>query len=210
MDIWISIPLVLGALLAGAISPGPSFVLVASKAMGVSRKDGIAASIGMGAGGVLLSLFALMGLQAFLQNVPLLYLMLKLFGGCYLVYLAIRLWKNARQPLVVERGKPGSQSQLLKSFLVALITQLSNPKAAIIYGGIFAALLPASFPTEVYFILPPLVFLVEAGWYLVVTLILSSSSPRAAYLKSKAVYDYLTSGILAAIGLKLIFSTANR
>lgn len=42
---------ILGALLVGAISPGPSFVLVSRIAVKMSRKDGLAAALGMGIGG---------------------------------------------------------------------------------------------------------------------------------------------------------------
>ena len=85
MDIAISILLILGALLAGAVSPGPSFVLVARIAMVSSRMDAIAAAIGMGIGGALFSLLALFGLQTVLSNVSMLYLLLKAFGGLYLI-----------------------------------------------------------------------------------------------------------------------------
>ena len=88
--------------------------------------------------------------------------------------------------------------------MLALVTQLSNPKAAIIYGGIFAALLPGEIPLLMFYLLPPLVFLVETGWYLLVTLVLTSKSPQAIYLKSQKVFDRITASVLAVIGLGLI------
>ncbi len=103
MEIILPITLILGALLAGAASPGPSFVLVARLAMGSSRGDGIAASIGMGFGGVLFSILALLGLHTVLTNVPALYMALKIVGGLYLIYLAIRILYGARQPLIIDK-----------------------------------------------------------------------------------------------------------
>lgn len=41
---------ILVALLLGAMIPGPSFVLVARNAIGLSRRDGLATALGMGAG----------------------------------------------------------------------------------------------------------------------------------------------------------------
>jgi len=38
----------LGVLLVGSISPGPSFVLVARTAVARSRRDGVAAALGIG------------------------------------------------------------------------------------------------------------------------------------------------------------------
>ena len=180
MEIIFSIVLILCALLAGAASPGPSFLLIVRIAMGTSRNDGIAASIGMGVGGVLFSILALLGLQAILTNIPALYFTLRVLGGLYIIYLAIRIWRGASEPLSVSNENADGKVTLKKSFLIGLITQISNPKTAIVYGSIFAALLPANIPNIFFCVLPPLVFLVEAGWYLVVTLVLSSSSPRSA------------------------------
>ncbi|MCP4432087.1 MAG: LysE family translocator [Gammaproteobacteria bacterium] len=205
MDIVISIILILGALLAGAVSPGPSFVLVARISMVSSRINGIFAAIGMGVGGALFSILALVGLQAALTNVPILYLVLKVFGGMYLIWLAYRIWNSTNQITSISVNKSPFAKQCLKSFALALVTQMSNPKAAVIYSGIFAALLPAEIPTVMYYLLPPLVFLVETGWYLLVTLILTSEKPRAAYLKSQRIYDRITATVLTGIGLRLVF-----
>lgn len=46
---------ILAALLLGAMSPGPSFVIVARNAIGLSRGDGLATALGMGIGGVFLA-----------------------------------------------------------------------------------------------------------------------------------------------------------
>ncbi len=206
MEILFSVFFILSALLAGAISPGPSFVLIARISMGISRKDGIAASIGMGIGGVVFSIFALVGLQTVLTNIPVLYIALKVIGGLYLIYIAIRIWRGSNQPLVMNNNNSRSSSTLKKSFLIGFGTQISNPKTAIVYSGIFAALLPINIPHSIYYILPPLVFLVETGWYLVVTLLLSSTAPRAVYLKTKSVLDRVAGGIMAALGVKLIYN----
>lgn len=209
METIFSILLILGALLVAAISRGPSFVLVAKYAIGSSRKDAVAAAIGMGVGGVILAILALTGLHAVLINVPILFVILKLLGGLYLVYLAIRFWLGAKQALTFDGDNSGTHSSVKMSFLVALATQLSNPKAAITYGVIFAALLPADITSSFYFILPPLVFMVETGWYLLVTLTLSSASPRAVYLQSKSLFDRIAGSVMAGLGIKLLSSTVS-
>jgi threonine/homoserine/homoserine lactone efflux protein len=57
---------VLAALTVGVISPGPSFVMVARTAVSASRSHGLAAALGMGAGGVLFALTALGGVMMLL------------------------------------------------------------------------------------------------------------------------------------------------
>ncbi|OIQ76167.1 hypothetical protein GALL_421560 [mine drainage metagenome] len=66
---------------------------------------------------------------------------------------------------------------------------LSNPKAAVQYGVIFAAMLPQSPSQALTLLLPPAVFLLEVSWYLFVAVGLSSTRPRDAYLKAKAAID---------------------
>jgi threonine/homoserine/homoserine lactone efflux protein len=85
-----------------------------------------------------------------------------------------------------------------------LLTQLSNPKAAVFYGSIFAALLPASPSTWLLLVLPPSVFLVEAGWYAIVAMLFSSRRPRAIYVGAKGWIDRVAGAVMGALGVRLI------
>jgi threonine/homoserine/homoserine lactone efflux protein len=77
------------ALSVGAISPGPSFVMVARVAVASSRIRALATALGMGAGGAIFGAVALLGLQSVLLAVPALYAALKVIGGLYLCYLGV-------------------------------------------------------------------------------------------------------------------------
>lgn len=210
MEITSSLFLIASALLFGAISPGPSFVLVARISMGNGRRDGVASAVGMGVGGVAFSILALLGLQAALLAVPVVYTALKIVGGLYLVYLATRIWRGAKGELAMGASSPDATKLLKRPFFLGLMTQISNPKTAVVYGSILAALLPPDFPVSVYIALPVVVFLVESGWYTIVALAMSSASPRAGYLKFKTLIDRITGGIMAALGLRLATSVVSR
>lgn len=200
---------ILVAILLGAMSPGPSFVLVARNAIGLSRRDGVATAFGMGIGGVLFSGVALAGLYTLLTAVDWLYVGLKVAGGMYLLYLASRIWRGASGPLSIGAGGETRGGDVGKSFWLGLSTQLSNPKTAIVYGSIFVALLPKHPPLWCYFALPPLVFAIEAGWYTVVAVCFSARRPREIYLRMKKWIDRLAAGAIGALGLRLVL-TANR
>ena len=64
------------ALIAGVISPGPSFLLLAQTAMGNSRCQGISTALGLGTGSVIFALLASFGLFIVLETVPWLYIIL--------------------------------------------------------------------------------------------------------------------------------------
>ncbi|CAN7223380.1 LysE family translocator [Rhizobium sp. LjRoot254] len=193
-----------GALAIGAMSPGPSFVLVSRVAVTASRPNGLAAALGMGVGGATFGMLALAGLSALLQQVEWLHLALKIVGGLYLVYLGIRIWRSATTPLVMDEMGAGRKRSAARSFWLGLVTQLSNPKTAIYYASIFAALLPAKPAPWLMFALPPLIFLIETGWYAIVALAFSSSGPRAAYLRSKTWVDRVAGAVLGALGARLL------
>jgi len=195
-----------GAIAVGAASPGPSFVMVMRTALARSRADGVAAAFGMGIGGVVFCTLALLGMRAIFLQAPWFYLGFKVAGGAYLLYLAWRMWMGAKQPFSAEAGA-FARRQIAKSFLLGLATQLSNPKTLVFYGSVFA-LLPADLPAWSYLVLPPVIMAIETGWYMIVALVFSLQRPRAAYLRWKTGVDRLAAGVMAALGLKLIFSSA--
>jgi threonine/homoserine/homoserine lactone efflux protein len=192
-------------LLLGAMSPGPSFILVARMAVAQSRAHGFAAAVGMGLGGGVFALAALVGLQSLLAAVPALYVAVKLVGGAYLVYLGVMIWRGAKQPLAT--GEAGAvRGSVARSFVVALGTQLSNPKTAIAYTGIFAAFLPAQASVSTGITVLALVLLIETGWYTLVALVLSSPAPRALYLRGKTWIDRGVGAAMGLLGMKLLLS----
>lgn len=201
--------LILLALLAGVVSPGPSFVQVARIAVSRSRSDGLAAAVGMGLGALVFAALALAGLHALLTTVPGLYVALKVLGGLYLLWIAFNIWRGAHQPLEMGTadGQPAKYT-VWQSFRLGLVTQLSNPKCAVVYGSVFAALLPAQFPLAAGLLVLAGVVVMETGWYALVAVVLSSAAPRAAYLRGKALVDRTAAGVMGLLGLRLV-ATAN-
>lgn len=142
MQELMSVAAITGALAIGAMSPGPTFVVVARTAAGVSRSHGFMTALGSGLGAGVFALLALLGLHAVLAAVPMAFWVLKIGGGCYLLYLAYQILRHARAPLAFD-GKSGKKRGLTKTLLFGLLTQLANPKTAIVFAGVFSALLPA-------------------------------------------------------------------
>jgi threonine/homoserine/homoserine lactone efflux protein len=203
-----TIPAVLSiavAITLGAMSPGPSFLMVARAAIARSRMDGLAAALGMGVGGVLFACAALLGLHVVLIAVPWFYLVLKILGGAYLVFIGVMIWRGARHPVRLSEEPPDDRARSwLRSFWLALATQMSNPKAAVVYASVFISLLPDEIPLWATLVLPGVIFVIEAGWYAIVALALSAPAPRATYLRSKTWIDRGAGAVMALLGLRLI------
>jgi threonine/homoserine/homoserine lactone efflux protein len=210
MESLTSLLAICAALTVGVVSPGPSFVMIARTSVALSRTDGVAASLGMGVGGVLFAAAALVGLHVVLTALPWLYVLLKIGGGAWLLYLAWRIWRGAALPLALPDAAPATnlarQPTPARSFVMGLVTQVTNPKTTLVYASVFAALLPQQYGLAMALTLLVLVFAIESGWYALVALALSSAAPRAAYLRSKRWIDRVTGGVLAALGLRLMLS----
>ena len=197
------------ALGVGVISPGPSFIFVAQTAMQKSRSHGIATSLGMGTGALIYSLVAIMGLFVVLQTVPTLYLVLKIIGGLYLFYIAYSMWKSASDPMIdtIQGGSsPSQHGSLGKAYALGLLTQLSNPKTAIVIGGIFMAFLPEKTPDYSIPLLSIMAFIIDAGWYMIVAIALSTSKAQSVYTRFKKTINRFASGLMGLLGLKLVFN----
>ncbi len=207
MDLALTLAPILAVLVIGVVSPGPSFILVARTAVALSRPAALSSALGMGVGAAVLALAALLGLNMLLQQIPGAYLALKVSGGLYLVWLAWKTWRGARLPIRVADTAAVLPASRLRHFGLAAATMLSNPKAAVQYGVIFAAMLPRDPSAALMLVLPASVFALEAGWYTLVALALSAPRPRAAYLRAKTGIDRVAGALLAALGIKLLFAS---
>jgi threonine/homoserine/homoserine lactone efflux protein len=205
LEIVASLAMILAAVLLGAMSPGASFLTVARISMAGKRIDGIAASAGMGIGGTVLALLAILGMKAVLIGIPQVYAGLRALGGLYLIYIGVQTYRRPR----IQEGQgvvTVKQDEPWRICLFALAVQLSNPKTILFYASIFAALLPNEMPPLVMIVLPIMVFIVETAWYTVVALVLSSPVPRSGYLRQQVAIDRIAGALMAFIGGRLIAS----
>lgn len=207
-DYLFMIPIAI-ALMVGVVSPGPSFIYIAQTAMATSRSQGIATSLGLGTGAVIYTMVASLGLLFVLETVPWIYIGLKFAGGLYLCYLAYKIWNSANEPLdstEVEVNASDKKVSFTKAYLSGLFIQLSNPKTAVVIGGIIMAFLPSEVPAYSYLLLGLLAFVIDAGWYSIVTIALTTVKAQKVYLKFKKGISRVASGLLGLLGVKLILN----
>jgi threonine/homoserine/homoserine lactone efflux protein len=193
-------------LLLGVMSPGPSFILVAQTAMAKSRSEAIAVSVGMGAGATIFAIIASVGLFILLETVPSIYMALKVLGGGYLCFLSYKMWNSSKESTNQNTTDDCSPRGILKMFFVGLVTQLSNPKTAIVFGSAFAAFLPKEIPEFSYYFISTTAFIIDAGWYILVATVLSTAKAQSVYSKFKKYICRVASGFMGLMGIKLLFS----
>jgi threonine/homoserine/homoserine lactone efflux protein len=204
MAVLITMLAVSAAILLGAMSPGPSFVIVARVAMSSSRIRGVCAALGMGIGGAFFALLALLGLQLILAMVPTIYKALQIIGAIYLLFIACKLWMAAPKPLDLDRTARQSAGSAVKALALGLGTQLSNPKTALVYASVFSAGFPTSPSWGITTTLVLIVFAIECGWYSLVAIAFSTNKARRTYMSWKTLIDRLAAGAIGALGLKIL------
>ena len=113
------------------LTPGPTMVYLISRSICQGRTAGLISLGGVALGFVVYMVCAALGITALVMAVPFVYDALRLGGALYLAYLA---WQAVR---------PGGRSpfqvldllkdSLLKLFTMGLVTNLLNPKVAVMY-----------------------------------------------------------------------------
>ena len=185
-------------------SPGPSTVLVVQTAAVAGRRGGLVAAFAMMLGAVAWAAAALYGLQALFAQFAWLYRVFQVAGGLFLIYLALMMWRHAREPLpeiaVAARGGDG------QIFVRALLLQLSNPKIMVFFGSIFLSILPQHMPGWMEAAVLALVAFDEFTWFALLALTFSGGKARAFYRRAKFWLDRTMGGALALLGLRLALS----
>lgn len=119
-----------------AVTPGPNMIYLISRSLSQGPRAGLISLSGVGLGFIIYMLLAAFGITAVIVAVPYAYDALRLGGAGYLLYLAWQALKpGGRSPFEVKSLPQDSPRKLV---LMGLMTNLLNPKAAMLY----LALLP--------------------------------------------------------------------
>jgi len=131
-----------------AVTPGPGILATVSRTLVFGFRPSVPFMAGLILGDLIYLLLAIYGLSFAARSLGSLFVVVKLCGGAYLVFLGIRLWlKGPEMPAEPTVAPAGSMAA---RFARGLITTLANPKVILFYGGFLptfvdlAALSPGS------------------------------------------------------------------
>jgi len=187
------------------VTPGQDMILVMSRSIAQGSAAGVATAAGVSVGLVGHTLLATLGLGAILRTSEWLFVLLKLVGAAYLVYLGVQLLRMHSHQLASVSGAPRSLTRL---FGDGALSNVSNPKIAIFYFAFLPQFVApdASHPTLAVFMLglvfAALTFVVKGPVGLAAGRLSGWLRRRPDALK----WLYRTSGaVLIGLGLKLAF-----
>ncbi len=134
-----------GAMLLGAMSPGPDFVIVVRNSMMSDRRVGMASGAGVGLGVFVWAMLSGLGVAGLLAASAQAFEVVKIAGAVYLCYLGVRALLAARRGAYETTEDTGARSVgAVAGFRQGLLNNLLNPKAAVF----FLALLPQFLPVH--------------------------------------------------------------
>ncbi len=126
-------------------------------------------------------------------------------GALYLTYLGIKMIWSARR-----NSQKAEPEEVLtwrgSAWRIGFLTDLSNPKAAAFFGSLFAVFLPAHAPFWLQCSSVAVVVMISACWYATVACVFSIGPVARGYSRIKKWIDYVTGGILVALGIRLAVS----
>ncbi|HIW95899.1 MAG TPA: LysE family transporter [Candidatus Corynebacterium gallistercoris] len=137
----------LGAWMVAIMSPGPDTVQLLR--LGArSRRSALWAAVGICTGNVIWPVVTMAGLAALIAAFPWILTLLYLGGGAFLLRMGFGAFRGGRADLSFQSDAtlrpqpPTTQMGPLRSWRLGLATNLSNPKALLFFGSVFAQFLP--------------------------------------------------------------------
>ncbi|MEO1198678.1 MAG: LysE family translocator [Pseudomonadota bacterium] len=190
-----------------AYMPGPALLYTAAQTIARGRRAGFMAALGIHIGGYAHVLAAALGLSALFVYVPQLYVVLKLVGAVYLIWLGVSLLR-APGPAITAADVP--QKTARRAFFESVMVELLNPKVALF----FIAFLPqfvdptSDIPVWLQFlVLGMLVNLTSISADLVTVVFASAVTERLTRGQAMVrLMRWLGGGILIGLGVKLALS----
>lgn len=130
-----------------SITPGPNNVMLTASGMNFGFKRTIPHILGIVVGFNILIILCALGVGAIYEAYPGFEKYLKIFGSCYLLYLAYKILMAGRIGL----DKAAEKAKRPFKFIESLGFQFVNPKS-IVFGISALSLLPADLPVHLYFL----------------------------------------------------------
>ncbi|MCF2905742.1 LysE family transporter [Octadecabacter sp. CECT 8868] len=199
-DLLFPLPLILFGWAVAGGSPGPATLTISGTAMAHGRAMGLRLAAGVVVGSAIWGIAAALGFSAIMVANAWLFEAIRYAGAGYLLYLAGKSLLSAWHGKAVQAQSPSRTG----AFGKGLALHLTNPKAILSWGAIYAVVLSADAAPISVAILFCVLSLTSMVVFLGYAVLFSSAPIAAAYLRAKRGFD-LTFGVLfGAASLKLL------
>ncbi|MEL0332050.1 MAG: LysE family translocator [Candidatus Poseidoniales archaeon] len=183
----------------GAISPGPSLMVVLRNTMIGGRRQGVMCALGHGLGFGLYAGLAVFGLIVLLEEAPAVFTALQLVGCGLLAWYGWSMWNANHEALFHDEAASNAQG-FAEGFAIAFF----NPKIALFLVAVLAQVLQPDMNLLSKTAVGLLGMTIDTLWYLLVALVLTGT-PWLDRLKHRAALIHrLTALVLWGFALSVL------
>lgn len=206
MSGWELVALLFAWGLAGG-SPGPATLTISGTAMARGRVAGVVAGLGILCGSASWGLASALGMGAVMLANAWVFTTLKYIGALYLGYLALKSFRSAWQGSAAKE-QAALKGGLKRVFAKSLAIHLTNPKAILSWGAIYAIALPAGAPTLAVFVLFAQLLSVSALVFVGYGILFSSPWIVAGYRRARRMFEAGFGVLFGAASVKILTAQA--
>ncbi len=194
------LPLILLGWAVSAGSPGPATLAISGTSMAYGRSAGLALAIGVTVGSASWGIAAALGFSAIMMSSQWIFEIVRYAGALYLLYLAVKSLRSAFQGGGVTPVKAGTSG----FFRRGLLLHLTNPKAVLGWGSIYAiALAPDAGASAVWTLFAALL-LCSMTMFCGYAIIFSTALIARGYVRSKRWFELVFGLLFGAASIKLL------
>ena len=155
----------------GAISPGPSLVVVLRNTIVGGRSRGIMTAIGHGTGFSIYAFVAVMGLSSVLLANDKVFYLLQSAGALFLIWLAFSMITN-KNSVSSEKYEKNVYKGFSEGFMIAFL----NPKILVFLVAIFSQFINSDITNSDRFIMAIIAGIIDTIWYVLVAAALAGTN----------------------------------
>jgi threonine/homoserine/homoserine lactone efflux protein len=137
MNFNLLIPFFFGMVLLAA-SPGPGVLGSMARAISDGFKSSLYFIGGLVAGDIIFMILAVFGLSAIAKIAEGVFLIVRIVGGLYLIYLGVEIFREVQSLTNVEAKKTSGQFQ---TFTSGFLVTMGNPKPILFYASVLPTLI---------------------------------------------------------------------
>ncbi len=191
--------------MAAQASPGPNLVAVASVSLSQGRQKGLFVVGGVASGMLVWSLATAYGLATVIDLFPHSLTAMKILGGGYLLWLALKGLRAAIQNKPGAISPSGKTLSNTQAYLRGLLVLLTNPKAVMMWAAVATFLFGAGLNAEQVFLFGPLGAVSGFIIYGAYAVLFSTGMATRFYQRFSRMVELLFAASFGALGGKLVF-----
>jgi len=195
------------AFLLGIASPGPNILAILGTSMSAGRTSGVALALGVATGSFSWAVLAVLGLSALLAAYASALTLIKIAGGLYLLWLALKSLKSAMSPHDIQtRELSGGKRTPIGYLIRGYVIQMTNPKAALAWIAVISLGLKEGAPFWVGAVIVLGTFMLSVAIHTLYALAFSTPVMVRLYGRARRVIQMVLGGFFAFAGIRLLLS----